>query len=97
MKKVRTISGTRSVALAARVLRRDGHHDLADKYEAEGAALTAHTNALRELSERTKFGTALGVEGHATALAEWLVEQGWTPPAEGILWDEVVDDEPDSP
>lgn len=96
MKKVRTISGTRSVALAARVLRRDGHHDLADKYEAESDALSAHSSALRELSERTKFGTSLGPEGHATALAEWLVEQGWTPPAEGILWDEI-DDEADSP
>lgn len=61
---------------------------LADELVEERKVLSAHRGHMDAFADRMKFGSA--VSWHSEAVMDWLIEQGWTPPA-GLLMQEGAD------
>ena len=51
--------------------------------ECDARAMVRHREAVDDFSERMTFGSATSY--HAEAVIDWLIAQGWTPPADTFL------------
>ena len=78
----------KSLYTAEEVLRRDGYFDLAEHYAGEARRAREHLDALKALQRRASAVVdPPGSHEDGIKFAEWLTEQGWTPPNGGIAWE----------
>lgn len=86
----------RSVAMTASRLRQDGYEELAAHYSELDLRYETHMKALRALHRRVQVGAGLGDIEHGALLADWLMDEGWTPPEEVFVLEVVADPEEES-
>lgn len=79
----------RTVAAA---MREDGRDGIAGEYTSRADVVERHLNHLAGVKNATINGSALG--DHAERVADWLIDNGWTPP-EGVLLLAEADDSDD--
>jgi hypothetical protein len=65
-------------------LRTDGHNDLAELYYSLSRDVYTHNHHLMDLHSRAVTGSGMPSLDHGWEIAQWLVQQGWTPPEKGL-------------
>lgn len=86
IKRVSKYELTRLRTVAA-AMREDGRHGIAGEYTGRADEIEKHLDHLAGIKNATINGSAL--DDHAARIADWLIDNGWTPPEDMLLFAEA--------